>query len=242
MLHFLRINSLYSSAAVRRHTGTIDFGILTTNGTQNPVRRFEHLESAAVGGTIWTSKAILVGTVGVTVGFVPLITCLAIGGSRHTYTLRYMYFFRVFAACSSKQPVSSVSVSHIAYARIRRRVARAKKHGIVVKTMYPCFEYTPDGLYGSRQHFRNANVIVTRDLIRPSERNWRAPASRRVASRQFRVMWRTKETSARLATVCPWQNIYSFVYLLSNAIIFDARALRCRANFHNLLRQSWIVC
>ena len=66
----------------------------------------------------------LSGTVRVTVGFIPLITCLPIGSSHicvcvyiyiYIYIYVYVYiFFFMFAACSSKQPMSSVSVPHIA--------------------------------------------------------------------------------------------------------------------------------
>lgn len=175
----------------------------------------DHLE--AVGGTIWTWKVTLVGTVRVTVGFVPLITCLAIGGFRHIYIFSCLSRVRANSRCQ-------VSLFPISQARIRQRVARAKKKNtasrVVVKTMYPCFEYTPDGLYGSRQHFRNANVIVTRDLIRSSGRNWRA-------TRGFRVMWRTKGTLAYLAMVCSWRNIYLFANAYQFVIHCEYVTLQC---------------
>lgn len=81
-----------------------------------------HLE--AVGGTIWTWKVTLVGTVRVTVGFVPLITCLAIGGFRHIYIFSCLSRVRANSRCQ-------VSLFPISQARIRQRVARAKKkHGV----------------------------------------------------------------------------------------------------------------
>lgn len=157
--------------------------------------------------------------------------------SSYTHTHIDIFFSHV-AACSSKQPVSSVSVSHIAYAGIRRRVARAKKHGIVVKTMYPCFEYTPDGLYGSRQHFRNANVIVTRDLIRPSERNWRAP--RRAASRRIAPVSRHVTNEGNVGTSSDGVPVakYLFIYLFIFERLYSMRrhdhvATYFCANFRN---------
>ena len=167
----------------------------------------------------------LSGTVRVTVGFIPLITCLPIGSSHICVcTYIYMYMYIYFFSCLPRVRANSrcqVSLFPISRARIRQRVAQAKKHGVVVKTMYPCFECTPDGLYGSRQHFRNANVIVTRDLIHSSGWNWRT----RRASLCY-ATWRTKRNVGTFSAMLHFRGKI-FIHLWTFTLFIYSRQTYC---------------
>ena len=138
----------------------------------------------------------------------------------YIYVYVYIFFF-MFAACSSKQPMSSVSVPHIARSYTPASSAGKKTHGVVVKTMYPCFECTPDGLYGSRQHFRNANVIVTRDLIHSSGWNWRT----RRASLCY-ATWRTKRNVGTFSAMLHFRGKI-FIHLWTFTLFIYSRQTYC---------------
>lgn len=125
----------------------------------------------------------------------------------------------MLVACSSKQPLPSVSVPRIGRQQRMRglKKRRKKQQSAVVKTLHARFECTRDGLYGSRQHFRNANVIVTRDLIRSNGRNRRTGAS-----------WRTEATLAYLAMpfTSKWHRRNCFTYFkVKKRLRYDKKKL-----------------